>query len=400
LQSGKVDQMENEELITRLEWLETERRKDKQLISDLTAKIAELSEEVSAQKSKFKAFEVDQKKTIQNAVRKEEFDEITSKQRIEIMHQVQELEKKVTTSERRFDKQRKDDLDTVNKRLLELQNDIKPINEIKKAFQARIDEEYRLGQRLDMIQKSLSDFQMMVAELEKNQKILENNYRLDSKKFTDIQIEVATLRKKIDESRVADETQKEFVRKLESRINELVSQEQLRKQEQIAFIETQSRSHVDRENLWKEWQSKFDQLEKLGAGFQSQLLDLDNTHRAMKKAQADFEEINQRLDRRINEITEMNRLAEERFRQEWVSFKADDQKRWTNYSLTQEEELREGNREISKITERLIKLEDSSQNLIDAVNTINEETEKRIKALMTLSNELMNSFEQTLGRRK
>ncbi len=392
--------MENEELITRLEWLETERRKDKQLISDLTAKIAELSEEVSAQKSKFKAFEVDQKKTIQNAVRKEEFDEITSKQRIEIMHQVQELEKKVTTSERRFDKQRKDDLDTVNKRLLELQNDIKPINEIKKAFQARIDEEYRLGQRLDMIQKSLSDFQMMVAELEKNQKILENNYRLDSKKFTDIQIEVATLRKKIDESRVADETQKEFVRKLESRINELVSQEQLRKQEQIAFIETQSRSHVDRENLWKEWQSKFDQLEKLGAGFQSQLLDLDNTHRAMKKAQADFEEINQRLDRRINEITEMNRLAEERFRQEWVSFKADDQKRWTNYSLTQEEELREGNREISKITERLIKLEDSSQNLIDAVNTINEETEKRIKALMTLSNELMNSFEQTLGRRK
>lgn len=392
--------MENEELITRLEWLETERRKDKQLISDLTAKIAELSEEVSAQKSKFKAFEVDQKKTIQNAVRKEEFDEITSKQRIEIMHQVQELEKKVTTSERRFDKQRKDDLDTVNKRLLELQNDIKPINEVKKAFQARIDEEFRLGQRLDMLQKSLSDFQMMVAELEKNQKILENNYRLDSKKFTDIQIEVATLRKKIDESRVADETQKEFVRKLESRINELVSQEQLRKQEQIAFIETQSRSHVDRENMWKEWQLKFDQLEKLGAGFQSQLLDLDNTHRAMKKAQADFEEINQRLDRRINEITEMNRLAEERFRQEWVSFKADDQKRWTNYSLTQEEELREGNREISKITERLIKLEDSSQNLIDAVNTINEETEKRIKALMTLSNELMNSFEQTLGRRK
>jgi hypothetical protein len=241
---------------------------------------------------------------------------------------------------------------------------------------------------------------MMIAESEKNQKILEDNFRLDSKKFSDIQIEVATLRKKIDESRVADETQKEFVRKLESRINELVSQEQLRKQEQIAFIETQSRSHVDRENLWKEWQSKFDQLEKLGAGFQSQLLDLDNTHRAMKKAQADFEEINQRLDRRINEITEMNRLAEERFRQEWVSFKADDQKRWTNYSLTQEEELREGNREISKITERLIKLEDSSQNLIDAVNTINEETEKRIKALMTLSNELMNSFEQTLGRRK
>ena len=34
-----------------------------------------------------------------------------------------------------------------------------------------------------------------------------------------------------------------------------------------------------------------------------------------------------RFERRINEITEMERLTEERFRQEWVTFKADDQKR-------------------------------------------------------------------------
>lgn len=391
--------MENEELITRLEWLETERRKDKQLISELTLKISELTEEIGAQKSRIKATEVDQKKSVQNVVRKEEFDEITSKQRVEILHQIQELEKKFTTSERRNDKQRKDDLDTINKRLLELQNDIKPINEIKKSFQARVDEEYRLGQRLDGIQKHLSDSQLVQAEFEKTQKMFEDSYRLESKKFADIQIEVSTLRKKIDESRAVDETQKEFVRKLESRINELLSQEQLRKQEQITFIETQSRSHIDRENLWKEWQSRIDQLEKLGAGFQSQMLDLDNTHRAVKKAQADFEEINQRLDRRINEITEMNRLSEERFRQEWVSFKADDQKRWTNYSLTREEESREGSREIYRIVEQLTKLEDASQNLTDAVSIINEETEKRIKALMVLSNEMMSSFEQTIGRR-
>mgnify|MGYP000848495869 CR=1 FL=1 len=391
--------MENEELITRLEWLEAERRKDKQLISELTIKISELIGEIGTQKSKMKALEIDQKKSLQNAVRKEEFDEIVSKQKIEIVHQIQDLEKKVTTSERRNEKQRKDDLDTVNKRLLELQNDIKPINEIKKSYQARVDEEYRLAQRLDGIQKNLSDLQMTNAEFEKTQKMLEENYRLEAKKFADIQIEVGTLRKKIDESRASDETHKEFVRKLENRVNEILSQEQLRKQEQIAFIESQSRSHVDRDNLWKEWQSKIDQVDKLGVGIQAQMLDLDNTHRAVKKAQADFEEINQRLDRRINEITEMNRLAEERFRQEWVSFKADDQKRWTNYSLTQEEESREGSREISRVTERLTKLEDASQTLIDAVNIINEETEKRIKALMSLSNELMNSFEKTLGRR-
>ena len=35
-------------------------------------------------------------------------------------------------------------------------------------------------------------------------------------------------------------------------------------------------------------------------------------------------------------------LTEERFRQEWVNFKADDQKRWTNYTLAQEEQQQIG----------------------------------------------------------
>jgi hypothetical protein len=67
-------------------------------------------------------------------------------------------------------------------------------------------------------------------------------------------------------------------------------------------------------------------------------------------AQEAFEEITQRFDRRINEITEMQRLTEDRFRQEWVSFKADDQKRWTNYSLVQEEQQREQTATLSAIT--------------------------------------------------
>ena len=56
---------------------------------------------------------------------------------------------------------------------------------------------------------------------------------------------------------------------------------------------------------------------------------LEETQRAVKRSQDSFDDINRRLERRINEITEIQRLAEDRFRQEWVTFRADDQKRWT-----------------------------------------------------------------------
>lgn len=391
--------MEIEELLSRVEWLEAERRKDKQSISELTDNLTELVDEVSKNKAKVKNIELEFKKSTQNVLRIEEFEDVSSRQKIELLHQIQEIDRKVTNYEKKVDKQRKEDHDNTNKRLLEFENEIKPIGELKKTIQARIEEEFRFNQKVEDLIKRLNELNLTNEETVKAQKILEDNYRFESKKGTDIQVEVATLRKKMNEERATMESHMEFVRKLETRINELINQEQLRKQEQLAFIENQSRSYVDRENLWKEWQARIDQIETLGSGLQTQLLELENTHRAVKKSQTDFEEINTRLDRRINEITEMNRLAEERFRQEWISFKADDQKRWTNYSLTQEEESREVGRETSKIIERLTALEDESQNLIDTVNIINEETEKRIKAVLALSNDLLNSFEQTLGKR-
>jgi hypothetical protein len=70
--------------------------------------------------------------------------------------------------------------------------------------------------------------------------------------------------------------------------------------------------------------------------------------RAVKRSQDSFDEITQKFERRINEITEMSRINEDRFRQEWGGFKNDDQKRWTNYSLSQEEQFREIQRQLEK----------------------------------------------------
>jgi oligopeptide/dipeptide ABC transporter ATP-binding protein len=66
----------------------------------------------------------------------------------------------------------------------------------------------------------------------------------------------------------------------------------------------------------------------------------------------------------IGEITEIQRLSEELFRQEWVTFKADDQKRWTNYTLAQEEQLRETSRQFDKYNERMVAIDGMPPNLI------------------------------------
>lgn len=391
--------MEIEELVKRIEWLDAERRKDKQLIIDLTNQIDELSTKLTAQKTQTKDLETAIKKVSQSLIKTSELEEVLSKQKIDFSEQLVIVEKKLTTFEKKYDKVRKDDSDSLTKKLIEFQTELKPLGEVRKSIQDRSEGEYRINQKVEENWKHL---QSLVLAQEENKRLLalvDDSQKIDSKRIADLQIELNILRKKIEDERSSIDVQTERVKKVETRINDIENLEQLRKQEQVSFIETQSRSTVEFDKKWKEWESKFTLFEDLGLKIQKQLVDMDNTHRAVKGSLADFEEANLKLDRRINEITEINRLTEERFRQEWVSFKAEDQKRWTSYALTQEEQNRERDRDITQLTQLISSIEVKVQQLVDSVSIMNEETEKRIKGFLALSNELLTSYEKSIGKR-
>jgi hypothetical protein len=97
-------------------------------------------------------------------------------------------------------------------------------------------------------------------------------------------------------------------------------------------------------------------------------------------------------------MTEMQRLAEEHFRQEWNNFKVDDQKRWTNYTLTTEEQRNEIQRQHDKLSERTTILEDTMQETQDLLQQMNEHTEKTLQSLLALLHESVTTYERTVGR--
>ena len=84
-------------------------------------------------------------------------------------------------------------------------------------------------------------------------------------------------------------------------------------------------------------EEKFDSITIQTQTFDTQVQALEEMIRNAKRAQETYNELNIKLERRIHEVTEMQRLSEDRLRQEWVTFKADDQKRWIGYTLSQDE---------------------------------------------------------------
>jgi chromosome segregation ATPase len=390
--------MEVEQILKQVDWLDDERRKEKVRVGGLEERLSAVEGNVPPLAHQIKELGGEITRLAAIIARMDSFDETLLQARIEAKQYFEELERQFKKREEEAEKVRRVEMRALESSLAELRKELEPIPELKRGLKARVEEESRLTRLIDEVRARIDTVRRSEEEYTRTYRLLDDGRRQDSKRLTDLQGEVAAIRKRQDEQRGKIELATSMSKKVETRMNELAVVETERREAQAKFLESQALLQVERERVWKEWQARFEIIETQTADVENNLQVLDATHRAVKRSLQSVDEISQKVERRINELTEIQRLAEERFRQEWVTFKADDQKRWTNYTLTLEEQRGESVRQYEKIADRVTHLEDTFQELEDMLEQANEQTEKRLQSLLSVAHEWVASYERTVGR--
>jgi len=389
--------MEIEQLAKRVEWLDEERRKDKTAIARLEEKIVSLEREIlgSEKQNTDLNGEVTQLKI--QLSRMDQFDASLAQQRAELSRQIKDQEKSFEQQDDEITNVLRAEIRTFESSLLELRKEVSTMRELKNEMRARVLEETRLARLIDEFSKNLDDLRLNEEEQSRVYRLVEDARRQDTKRLTDVQGEITALRKRTDEHRGRIDVSDISLKKLETRLNELLTVEQERSDSQAVFQEKQALLAVERDATWKDWQARFETIEKQSIDIEKQLQSLDTTSLAIKRTQDAVDDLVLRVERRINEVAEIQRLAEERFRQEWTTFKADDQKRWTNYTLSQEEQRGEFGRRFERINERITFVEDSLQEIQDLLQYVNELNLNSLQEILSSMSELVSGYERTKG---
>lgn len=392
--------MELEELSKRLDWLEKEHRKDHITIADQQEKLAAYENTFTILQTQLKDISSDISRYASTAARLDQFDTMVSLYRAEVTRLIDEVEKRRIKHEKDVEDRRRIELDNMNKSILEVRNSMEAMGELRRGLLARIEEDARLGRAIAELEKKNSEFTRVEDEMRRTLRLADELHKQDAKRITDIQGELAAIRKRAEDARERADLNTDSVRQIDARLNELMASETDRRISQMSFIEAQNLAQVDRDRTWKEIQQRFETFTRQTSNLDQQLLTIDETQRSVKRSQEAFDDMNQRIERRINEITEIQRLAEDRFRQEWVTFKADDQKRWTNYTLTQDELSKDFRTELEKINQRIAALNDLNQSMQDLLQQTTEATETQLQELMNWAHEFLTNYERIMGRKK
>ena len=318
-----------------------------------------------------------------------QFDTAITKTRIDLNHQVEEAEKRIQLNQKMQEKIRTEEIKSL---ILTIEKVKKDLNQgFDQKLAPLIDEDAKQALRnkeedrkIDLKIKNDEDFKV-------NLNILQQEIRQNKKVLENITSDHDVFSRRNDEVRSRLDIINRDMKTYDSRLSEILATESERKQSYISFIEQQSIIKNERDHTWSEWTAQFE--ETISQVFKV-LPELQNQQAEMKKNKALFDEVSQKFDRRTNEITEMYRLMDDKFRKEWATFKTDLEKRWSNVSLILEDKQGGLDDKFLNINERIVEIEDDTQEMQDALILMSREIQKGMQSLMNMVNGWMDAFGQ------
>ncbi len=389
--------MDLEQITQRLEWLDEQRRKDRALISELQNRLANYEGRQNVLEGRLKALEAALSELKSVTSRINQFDQSLEKQRADTLKMFEERDQRTLRREREAEARWQTQIDDLSRRIRETASRLDVLPELRASL-ANLDQvDQRLRRDLNKLEGKITVLREPIDDLRRAQSVLDENRRQDLKRIADLQGEIAAVRRRVDEVREKIDLANDTTKLLDMRINSLMAAEEERRRAQLEFIETQSRQQAEHERAWKDMQARFQAFVEQTTNLDTQLGAIQDTHRQVKRALEQFEDINQRLERRITEITEMQRLAEDRIRQEWVAFKADDQKRWTSYTLSSDAQYKELKAQLQKTADRITELVDELQTQRDLFEQTSDVTEAQLQALMNWAHQWLETLSQLGG---
>lgn len=376
--------MDMEQIIKQLDWLNDERRRDKDAIAALQDQVLGFQRDLPKLMQQTNALESEITQMKVQFERMDQLELALKNLEVDFSRHIEELSSQIN---KELDVIRKNNMAEIAKVMASI-GDVKkmipPFADYQKQLDNLDQEDHRLTRLIAETEKKLDKIGREDEDQLRVVRMLEEGRRQDNKRIIDLQAENDAFRKRLDEQRAKIDLVNETTRKYDGRLADLKNGEKLRQQEHAAFMEKQALRQVEQEREWKDIRETFTQYATKFALFEQKMAQLSLVSQSLERSQNSFDDVNERLERRIHEITEMQRLSAERVRQDWEAFQSGDQKRWANYQVKEEERRLEIERQMQKSMEEMAKVDRANQNLSDLMVEMKETRQAQLQSLLEL----------------
>ena len=349
--------MQINQIASMIEWLDEERRRDKATIVALEERLAQQLELVDQMQRRVNSVESDQSVIKQAMLPAEREREILEQTREETGKLLENAEARRLTAEREAARRADLQREGIMRSLREASEKVDRLDRQFANIGGLQSEGDRLTNAMRVLSQDMDDLTKQMEGPDRRLTYLEEQRRTDARRLAEIETELPEYKKSVDGILPRMSLIEDLALRNERRLQDYSGADRERREEMQQFTDQQQLLSQQRDQQIAELSRRFglhdDELQKYIERFEVWA----GAYREMKRIIDDFNRIGDRLERRINEVAEMQRLSEERFRQEWNDWRDDEQKRWKQLTLANDEVWRNHDREFEAIVRRVSSIE-------------------------------------------
>jgi DNA repair exonuclease SbcCD ATPase subunit len=385
--------MEKEQLEKKVEWLDVEHRNALVTIAALEERLAAMEKTQTKRESSSKTLTTYKSRLDTFDKSLADFEKQIKGHQAEIKTEIQEIAKQAAQLEKNVQQENKG----LNKIVDDFRKEGGKLQVLQKNLSNHMEQLKGVEVKFESFKESIQD--IITGEQKRAQlaESLEQSSREDTQRLGEMHAEVAALLTRLESAAKQTESIRLSQHKVESRMDEVFAAEVERKKAQDEFLSKAAMEQTDWQHQWKDWGKRFEGIEKQSGEVAERLKEFDSTEVALKRAQQAFDSLVEKINRRVNELSEIQRLGDQRFRQEWSTFQADGQKRWAGFTLTHEEQQRESGRLQVKLAAQVVKLEESLSEVQDTVQHLSEQSERNLQNLLEMARDSLAEHERFLS---
>ena len=349
--------MEINQIASMIEWLDEERRRDKALIATLEERVALQSDSVDTMQRRVNTVESDQAMIKQEALPANKEHDIIEQMRQDMEQMLENAEARRLTAEREAERRLELQRENIQRAVAELGEKADRLERQLTNISDVQTEGDRLTNAMRLLNQEVDDLTKKLEGPDRRLSFLEEQRRTDARRLAELETEMPEFKRSVDSLQPKLALLEDLAVRNERRIQDYNNLDRERRDQIQQFIDQQQLMVQQRDQQLAELTKRFgvhdEELQKNIERFEVWA----QAYREMKRIVDDFNRIGDRLERRIGESSEMQRLSEERFREEWNDWRDEDQKRWKQLTLSSDEVWRNHDREFSDFIKRIADVE-------------------------------------------
>jgi len=320
-----------------IRWLDEERRKDKATIAALEEQAQTHEQQLAQQAARIQELQTSLAGVRGVLSQVTEFQQLISNYRDELVLQMDQREETRRKEQAESDRLRRMEFETLTTNLDRLEKELRVLPQYDEELNARRAETQRLNVAIQRLDTAVSDVSQRSDERVKSVTYLEEQRRADNRRISDLEQDSTDLHRRIETLNKKLPLLEDTLRKQTTRIDEAV--QETKKYEKP--IEELRISDFQREQKMKQYLDQGEQVAREMERIRAQTQGFLEQQQLVKRALEKLERFQARLEKRQNEVAEMQRVSEDRLRRQWEEWQDEQDKQQKKRDVITEERWRQ-----------------------------------------------------------